>query len=94
MNTNKLKFKTIEEQDEYIQNLSLDELKKFNENSTFIFKNDGRFPINKEEEEDEELIRQDEIIQNMPLDELKKFNENSTFIFKNDGRYPKVKSKK
>ena len=44
MNTNKLKFKTIEEQDEYIQNLSLDELKKFNENSRFIFKNDGRYP--------------------------------------------------
>lgn len=69
------KFKSKEEMAVFIQNLPLNELRKiFEENSIFLFKNDGRYPIDKEEEEeeeDEELIRQDETIQNMSLEELR-----------------------
>ena len=82
------KFKNKEEMADFIQKMPLNELRKITKDWPVIFKNDGRFPIVEEEEEDEEMIRQAEIIQNMSLDELKKFNENSTFIFKNDGRYP------
>lgn len=66
------KFKSKEEMAVFIQNLPLNEFRKiFEENSIFLFKNDGRYPIGKEEEEDEEMIRQAELIQNMSLKELR-----------------------
>lgn len=66
------KFKSKEEMAVFIQNMPLNEFRKiFEENSIFLFKNDGRYPIGKEEEEDEETIRQSELIQNMSLQELR-----------------------
>jgi len=80
------KFNSKREEADFIQKMPLNELRKITKDWPVIFKNDGRFPIADEEEEDEELIRQDEIIQNMSLEELR--NLPTTILFKNDGRYP------
>lgn len=69
-----LNTKSINEQDEYFQFLSLKELKKINKESKFLFQNEG--VISPEPEiESVDLSSIDGLIQKMQLDELKKLTE-------------------
>jgi len=70
MKTN-MKFKSIDEQDDFIQSLSLKELKKLNKKNQLLFQNNGEI-IPEPEEESSDLIAFDEYIQRLQLTELKK----------------------
>jgi len=71
----KIKFTNIDEQDDFIQSLSLKELKKMNEKNQILFQNKGEI---KPEPylENSILIAFDEYIQNLQLGELKKMFQN------------------
>jgi len=71
----KIKFTNIDEQDDFIQSLSLNELKKMNEKNQILFQNNGE--IKPEAElENSNLIAFDEYVQKMQLSELKKMFQN------------------
>jgi len=67
MNLNNLHFKNIEEQDNFLQNLSAKELKELSKQSTFLFKNEEVVA----EDEDLESESMDDLLMNMSVSQLK-----------------------
>ncbi|MBI4645124.1 MAG: hypothetical protein HY738_00670 [Bacteroidia bacterium] len=79
----KLKFNNTVEQDDYIQSLSLKELKELNKSNKFLFQNSGDI-IPENEIENLNLIAIDEQIQKLQLNELKKIFETNKTAYKID----------
>jgi len=88
----KIKFDNIDQQDDYIQSLSLKDLKKLNTKNNLVFQNCGEI-IPETKFESPDVIAIDDYIQKLQLNELKKLFENSKSLNQIDENVIIAKSK-
>jgi hypothetical protein len=85
-------FNSIDEQDDYIQSLSLKDLKKLNSKNQLLFQNSGEI-IPESEYESPDLIAIDDYIQKLQLNEMKKLFDNPLSLKQIDENVILTKSK-